>query len=333
MFLLLLACDSTDPLDPPERPSADTAPTAADPPTARFVTRARGWYGGDGTVTWELGAGGDPESDAPHAHLRLDDVLVADTHETSFDVDDLTSGTHVFHLAPADAEHVERGAAATLSIPVLHPSVTVYSPAESAYLATCSAQVRFATSDFTTASDATPDTFGVGRWEVSVDGVPQDVGWEATADATEMEAGTRVIRVRLVDGDGVPLAPEVSDRVTVVVATGASCVRVRSDATSAPWGSATVPLTIGDVPDGPDVGYTLWVDGELVGTSSSAEAAVTNLPPGEHLLHARLTIGGRETGATGRVRVWITADRPDVVVVSPPPLGSLTRADVIEVRT
>lgn len=156
-------------------------------------------------------------SDGSGVNVYLDGVLVADTLTGSTTLRHIASGSHWLEVRLHDASGAETGAADYLRLTVSDEArdVTITSPAEGGEVSgDFTLQVTPTHFTFDAASMGGANLDGTGHYAVTIDGVATTT---AAGDATipALIAGDHTVQVDLLNNDGTPVSPGVSDVVHV----------------------------------------------------------------------------------------------------------------------
>lgn len=277
-----------------------------------------------------------------HVRVYLDGAYVASTAETSYTFTGLGGGEHTLEVRLAENDGTEIGVSDTVTVTTLVPTIAIASPADGATLDVSSTELTLSIGDFTL-EDGSTNAIGRGHYHVWVDGAYFEYGTTDTFLVSRLGEGTHTIRVDLVNNDHTPLSPSVADEITVTVSDGAAYLGIDTstfgDTAANPWNSGTVPLSLevdnftlapDDIGGGNEDGhghYHVYVDGNYVMAAGDAFTYLYNQQPGEHVIKVALANNDHtETGAADWFRIELAADRPDVVIKSPPE-GELVTAN------
>ncbi len=251
-----------------------------------------------------------------HVHAYIDGVMVAETAENSLTFLGVPSGGSTLEVRLADNDHAERGEGSWAWVNTLDPRLTILGPVDGSQFSTSSAALSLQLSDFALEAAFGGVAFGQGRYNVLLDDVVTDYGFNPdSAEVTQIAEGTHTLTVELATADGAPLEPPVRDSVTVEVLPGSPYLAVDRTAFLEPYGSATVSLDIvtANVP----LDYHLYLDGAFVTRSASARVTMEHVVAGYHLAEIRLVDGGSELPIHDHVHLFIPPERPDITITYP----------------
>ena len=311
-------------------------PNPEDQPSIQITSPVDGTGSyGDFTVAWQLqnfvlGAEGKVQ-------VLVDGDIVGESTALTYTLTGLASGPHTVEAVLAGMDGASLGVSDSVSLDVLHPTVTIGSPVVPPIGSYAGLPLTLIDFTLDPAPDGAP-AFGVGHYALSVDGAPWD--WSAdplVAGFSRLPAGTHTLQVELVGNDGLPLAPAVVSN-TLSVDTPALGPYVAFDhATFAgeAWPSAAVPLQIsvanfdlggsggtGDTAAPPAATggwYHLYIDALWGDSATETSRPIDHLAPGWHTFDVVLVDGlsGWEMPVRDSLRVQVAADRADVVIVDP----------------
>lgn len=333
LHLSLIGCDGMGPAGSgegngeitPDAPRiALTAPLADE---KRYGTTLDATFDVQNFTLDEAGIGAADIPGTGHVHAYVDGVMVGETADTTFTFSALPSGPHTLEVRLADNDHDENWEGSWVYMETKDPKIAILSPPDGSAYAASSAPLTLQIADFAVSSDvafAAPG-FGQGRYNVLVDGVVVDFGFDPAAlEVTQLPEGTHEVAVELVTSDGVPLDPPVLDAVSLEVLPASPFIAVDRSPYLGEHASATVPLTIAaaNIP----LSYHLYVDGVYALGGATPDVTLSHVAPGYHFLELRATDGGSELPIRDHVHLFVSPERPDIAITYPGDLWGVAPA-------
>ena len=294
------------------------------------------------TLTWEVKNFTESAADIGsenipgfgHTHLYIGEDYT-DVTGGSQTLSKLSEG-YAIRVVLAQNDHTELDASDDIYVWVEQPDdpfIAITSPTFGQGLDSSSVYLELLILDFELSDDvgSAPED-GIGHYLISVDGEDRDYGVDADGVwVGRLAPGEHTITVELVDNDGTPLSTPTTDTVAVTVSEDATWLQLTSPTFDQEINSSSWPVAVEvenfelnqDAMDSTNTDgqghYHLYVDGVYQEATAESSTWLDGQEIGEHVVLARLAQNDHtELDVVDHVRISSPADRPGLVIESPP---------------